>query len=159
MQLRDVLSPDRIAVGLTATSKKTLLETASELLAESNGADSREIFDTLCQRERLGSTGLGHGVAIPHGRVEGQTETVAAILRLKRPISFDAPDNQPVDLFFVLAVPPTCTDAHLNLLAGVAELLGDPERREAIREAESPQAIMDLLGPADTPSDRRAAAP
>lgn len=145
MQLRDVLSPDRVAVGITATSKKTLLEAASELLAESTGADSREIFDTLCQRERLGSTGLGHGVAIPHGRVEGQSETMAAILRLKRPISFDAPDNQPVDLFFVLVVPTACTDAHLNLLARIAELLGDAERREAIREAESPQAIMDLL--------------
>lgn len=145
MQLRDVLSPDRIAVGITATSKKTLLESASELLARSTGADSRAIFDTLCQRERLGSTGLGHGVAIPHGRVEGQSETVGAVLRLKRPISFDAPDSEPVDLFFVLIVPAACTDAHLNLLASIAEQFGDPRRREAIREAESPKAIMDLL--------------
>lgn len=146
MQLRDVLSTDRIAVGISATSKKTLLEAASEILAQASpGVDSRAIFDTLCQRERLGSTGLGHGVAIPHGRVEGQAETVGAILRLKRPISFDAPDSEPVDLFFVLTVPAACTDAHLNLLANIAEQFGSPERRAAIREADSPQAIIELL--------------
>lgn len=146
MQLANVLASDRIAIDTAASSKKTLLEKASELLARGGDAGvSRAIFESLCQRERLGSTGLGHGVAIPHGRVEGQSDVVGALIRLQKPISFDAPDNEPVDLFFALVVPLECTDTHLRLLAEVAEAFGDDERRRAIREAADGQAVLTAL--------------
>lgn len=146
MQLANVLAPDRIAIDTVASSKKTLLEKASELLAAGGGAAaSRAIFESLCQRERLGSTGLGHGVAIPHGRVDGQEDVVGALIRLQKPINFDAPDNQPVDVFFALVVPQECTDTHLRLLAEVAEAFSDDERRKAIRSAADSQTILTAL--------------
>src|SRR5699024_9924119 len=118
MQLVDVLSAERIAVDISASSKKSLLEKVARLLAAAPGsASTRDIFDSLCQRERLGSTGLGHGVAIPHGRVDNQNDVSGAMVRLKNPIDFDAPDHEKVDLFFALAVPEQCTDTHLRLLA------------------------------------------
>ena len=146
MQLANVLAPDRIAIDTAASSKKTLLEKASELLAAGGGTSvSRAIFESLCQRERLGSTGLGHGVAIPHGRVEGQADVVGALIRLQKPIQFDAPDNEPVDLFFALVVPQECTDTHLRLLAEVAEAFSNDQRRRAIREAGDSKAVLEAL--------------
>lgn len=154
MQLVDVLAPDRIAVDITVSSKKSLLEKAAELLAAAPGSASvRDIFDSLCQRERLGSTGLGHGVAIPHGRVEGQEAVAGAMIRLKRPIEFDAPDQQKVDLFFALAVPGQCTDAHLRLLAEMADRLGRDSQREALREMPGADELLKLLS--NQPADAR----
>lgn len=146
MQLSDVLATDRIAVDLCVSSKKSLLEKASELLAAApESADSREIFESLCQRERLGSTGLGHGVAIPHGRVSGQSGVSAALIRLRTPIDFDAPDQDKVDLFFALSVPDQCSDIYLRLLADVAERLGDASQREQIRGAETADELLKLF--------------
>ena len=146
MHLSDVLDVDRIAVGISVSSKKSLLEKAATLLAAGpDCADQRDIFDSLCQRERLGSTGLGHGVAIPHGRVSGQGAVSGALIRLQKAIDFDAPDSENVDLFFALAVPDKCTDVHLRLLAEIAERLGNTEQREAIRQARDPDQLMKLL--------------
>jgi nitrogen PTS system EIIA component len=146
MHLTDVLDVDRIAVDITVSSKKSLLEKAAALLAATpDSADSRDIFESLCQRERLGSTGLGHGVAIPHGRVTGQQTVAAAVIRLQRAIDFDAPDSDPVDLFFALAVPDKCTDVHLRLLADIAERLGREQQRKAIREATDSDQLLKLL--------------
>jgi len=146
MQLADVLAIDRIAIDLSVSSKKSLLEKASELLASApDGANARQIFESLCQRERLGSTGLGHGVAIPHGRVDGQTGVVAALIRLRTPIEFDAPDQDRVDLFFALAVPDQCSDIYLRLLADIAERLGDAEQRERLRSAEQADELLRLF--------------
>ncbi|NBB92129.1 MAG: PTS transporter subunit EIIA [Gammaproteobacteria bacterium] len=157
MQLVDVLSPDRITVGISVSSKKSLLEKAAELLAAAPGsAGSREIFDSLCQRERLGSTGLGHGVAIPHGRVGGQENVAGAMIRLKHPIDFDAPDHEKVDLFFALAVPERCTDTHLRLLAEMAERLGRDSQREALRGTDDADEVLRLLS--DNPADADAKA-
>ncbi|MDT8439842.1 MAG: PTS sugar transporter subunit IIA [Wenzhouxiangellaceae bacterium] len=143
--LADLLSADRVALNLNLASKKSLLEKAAELLAEDeNSAEQRDIFQALCQRERLGSTGLGHGVAIPHCRV-GQTGVVAAFIRLPRPIEFDSPDGQGVDLFFVLAVPAECTDAHLKLLAAIAELFSDDRSREQLRAADDYRELVAIL--------------
>ncbi|NBC32122.1 MAG: PTS transporter subunit EIIA [Alphaproteobacteria bacterium] len=143
MQLADVLAVDRIAIDLSVSSKKSLLEKASELLASaSEGADARQIFESLCQRERLGSTGLGHGVAIPHGRVSGQAGVVAALIRLRTPIDFDAPDQDRVDLFFALAVPDQCSDVYLRLLADIAERLGDGRQRERLRSADEADELL-----------------
>lgn len=146
MHLSDVLDVDRIAVDISVSSKKSLLEKAASLLAAGPAsADSRDIFESLCQRERLGSTGLGHGVAIPHGRVGGQESVSGAVIRLQKAIDFDAPDSEKVDLFFALAVPDRCTDVHLRLLAEIAELLGSDEQRKAIREARDPDQLLKLL--------------
>lgn len=154
MQLVDVLDADRILIDVSVSSKKALLEQLAGLLAAAPGsADARDIFESLCQRERLGSTGLGHGVAIPHGRVEAQQAVAAAVIRLRNPIDFDAPDHHPVDLFFALAVPEECTDAHLRLLAELVEQLGQPEQRSALRDSEQSDELLKLLTtqPAVTP--------
>ncbi|QOC21885.1 PTS sugar transporter subunit IIA [Wenzhouxiangella sp. AB-CW3] len=152
MQLCDVIDVDRIAVDISVASKKSLLEKAAALLAAApESADARDIFDSLCQRERLGSTGLGHGVAIPHGRVAGQQTVAGAVIRLQTPIDFDAPDAETVDLFFALAVPDRCTDVHLRLLADIAERLGSEAQRRAIRDAPDPDQLLRLL--ATDPTD------
>lgn len=146
MELSDILSADRIAVDIAAASKKSLLEKAAELLAQApSAAGVRDIFESLCQRERLGSTALGHGVAIPHGRVPSQPDLAGALIRLQNAIDFDGPDHEKVDLFFALAVPSECTDMHLQMLAEIAKRFGDPERREALRIAASPQEVLELL--------------
>lgn len=153
MQLADVLDADRIAVDIAVSSKKSLLEKAASLLAAApDSAGERDIFESLCQRERLGSTGLGHGVAIPHGRVSGQNAVAAALIRLQTPIDFDAPDSEKVDLFFALAVPDQCTDVHLRLLADIAERLGSTQQRSIIRETSEPEEILKILStePAST---------
>ncbi|MGB0515202.1 MAG: PTS sugar transporter subunit IIA [Wenzhouxiangellaceae bacterium] len=135
MQLADLLSSERVALDQTLASKKSVLERAAELLSQGDDAAGvRDIFEALCQRERLGSTGLGHGVAIPHCRVD-QPGATGAFVRLKRTIDFDGPDAENVDLFFALAVPARCSDYHLRLLAAIAELFSDPERRRQMRDA------------------------
>ena len=154
MHLTDVLDLDRIVIDMTVSSKKSLLEKAAALLAAApDSADSRDIFDSLVQRERLGSTGLGHGVAIPHGRVAGQQTVAGAVIRLHKAIDFDAPDSDPVDLFFALAVPDKCTDVHLRLLADIAERLGREQQRQAIRDAADSDQLLKLLAmdPAEPP--------
>jgi len=146
LEVADILAPERIALDVAASSKKTLLEKAAELLAaQSDAGHARDIFDSLCQRERLGSTGLGHGVAIPHGRVEGQASVSGALIRLSSGISFDAPDNEPVRLFFALAVPSQCTDVHLRLLAGIAERFGNDQCRERLQFAGSADEVMKIM--------------
>ncbi|AKS42795.1 PTS sugar transporter subunit IIA [Wenzhouxiangella marina] len=146
MHLADVLDPERIAVDISVSSKKSLLEKAAELLATSpDSGESREIFESLCQRERLGSTGLGHGVAIPHGRVNGQSGVSGALIRLRHPIDFDAPDQEKVDLFFALSVPDQCSDVYLRLLADVAQRFGDAGQREQLRSADSAEALLRLF--------------
>ncbi len=155
MHLTDALDVDRIAVDINVSSKKSLLEKAALLLAATpDSANSRDIFESLCQRERLGSTGLGHGVAIPHGRVAGQQTVTAAVIRLQKAIDFDAPDSDPVDLFFALAVPDKCTNVHLRLLADIAERLGRGQQRQAIREATDSDQLLRLLS-TDLPEPTR----
>ena len=146
MLISDLLSPERIRCDVKTSSKKRLLEIISEELARnSDGFNQREIFESLCARERLGSTGLGKGVAIPHGRVKGSRHVEACFIRLKKPLSFDTADGQPVDLLFCLAVPEDCAEDHLKLLAQVAELFSDPELLQELREADSPSRLMHLL--------------
>jgi len=146
MQLSDVLAADRISIDSSASSKKILLEKASKLLAApSDGAHARAIFESLCQRERLGSTGLGHGVAIPHGRPDEQDEVIGALIRLTKGIGFDAPDSEPVDLFFALVVPSECTNTHIKLLSEIAEIFADEKRRASLRAASTPQEILEEL--------------
>lgn len=146
MLISDLLSAERIRCDVQISSKKRLLELISEELARNSDEFSkREIFESLCARERLGSTGLGKGVAIPHGRVKGSRHVQAAFIRLRKPLPFDAADGEPVDLLFCLAVPEDCGEDHLKLLAQVAELFSDPELLRELREAETPGRLLQLL--------------
>jgi PTS system nitrogen regulatory IIA component len=146
MLISDLLSPERICCDVQSSSKKRLLELISEELArDSEELSKREIFESLCARERLGSTGLGNGVAIPHGRIKGSSHVQATFIRLKKPVPFDSVDNEPVDLLFCLAVPEDCGEDHLKLLAQVAELFSDSEVLQGLREAETPAQILRLL--------------
>jgi PTS system nitrogen regulatory IIA component len=146
MLISDLLSPERIRLDVQSSSKKRLLELISEELARnSDEFSTREIFESLCARERLGSTGLGKGVAIPHGRVKGSKHVEASFIRLKKPLPFDAVDSQPVDLLFCLAVPEDCGEDHLKLLAQVAELFSDPDLLRQLREATTSGQLMQLL--------------
>jgi PTS system nitrogen regulatory IIA component len=146
MLISDLLSAERIRCDVQCSSKKRLLEVISEELARNSDEFSkREIFESLCARERLGSTGLGKGVAIPHGRVKGSRHVQASFIRLKKPLPFDAADGEPVDLLFCLAVPEDCGEDHLKLLAQVAEMFSDPELLRELREAESSGRLLQLL--------------
>jgi PTS system nitrogen regulatory IIA component len=104
-----------------------------------------KVFDSLFARERLGSTGLGEGIAIPHGRIKGLKEAVAALVRLAEPVAFDAPDGKPVSLLLILLVPEQATQQHLEILSEVAELLSDRVMRDAMLAANDPQAIHQSL--------------
>ena len=124
MNIANLLSPERVSICTDIGSKKRLLELISEELARnSDEFTQREIFESLCARERLGSTGLGRGVAIPHGRIKGSQHVEASFIRLKKPLPYDAADGEPVDLLFCLAVPEDCGEDHLKLLAQVAEAM------------------------------------
>jgi PTS system nitrogen regulatory IIA component len=146
MNFVDLLNPRRVALGVHATSKKRLLETLARLLNE-DGAQERErqIYDSLCARERLGSTGLGQGVAIPHGRTAAVDSANAAFVRLAEPIDFNAVDRQPVDLLFALVVPEHFTDQHLILLSQLAEMLSDQDFCRELRSQSEPDQLLALL--------------
>jgi PTS system nitrogen regulatory IIA component len=150
MFISDLLSPEKIHCDVHITSKKRLLERISEELARnSETLSQREIFESLCARERLGSTGLGKGVAIPHGRVKGSDHVEASFIRLKKPMAFDAIDGKPVDLLFAMAVPEQCNEDHLKLLAQVAQLFSDNELLEKLREADTSGKMLQLLSSAN----------
>lgn len=146
MLISDLLSPERIRCDVHSSSKKRLLEIISrELARNSDDLNQREVFESLCARERLGSTGLGKGVAIPHGRVKGSHDVQASFIRLKKPLPFDAIDGEPVDLLFAIAVPENCNEDHLKLLAQVAELFSDTDLLMQLRAAEGSGNLLKLL--------------
>ncbi|TXK65073.1 PTS sugar transporter subunit IIA [Alkalisalibacterium limincola] len=146
MHLLDLISPARISAGVSASSKKRLLEVVADLLIQDQPAElDRPVFDSLCARERLGSTGLGHGVAIPHGRTPGLATATGAFVRLREPLDFGAPDGEPVDLVFALAVPEHFTHQHLVLLSQLADMFGDASFRDSLRKAPDSAAIHRLL--------------
>jgi PTS system nitrogen regulatory IIA component len=149
MNLSEILSVNRVRLGLEVASKKRALETLSELLASCHPVDPalspRVVRDALIARERLGSTGLGHGVALPHGRLPDFDHTTAAFVRLADGVDFDAPDGAPVDLLFGLLVPEQSTEVHLEILAAVARALNEPLIRERLRRADSAEEALELL--------------
>src|SRR5204862_8339928 len=127
-----LLAPDHVLVDLPASSKKRLFEQAGLLFENHDGLARSLVFDSLFARERLGSTGLGQGVAIPHGRIKSLKEALGAFIRLAQPIPFDAPDAAPVTLVFVLLVPGEATETHLRILYGLAPVFSDKARRHAV---------------------------
>ncbi|KFN51466.1 PTS sugar transporter subunit IIA [Arenimonas composti] len=146
MHLLDLLSPARVRTEVPVSGKKRLLEVLARVLADGAGGDSEAgIYDTLCSRERLGSTGLGHGVAIPHARSARAKVATGAFVRLAEAVDFGAPDGEPVDLVFALVVPEHFAQQHLLLLAGLAEMFGDAGFRDRLRKAPDPAALLALL--------------
>ena len=150
MKLSDILSKNCVRLDAEASSKKRVLESASEMLADTDQSLSpRQVFNCLIAREKLGSTGLGHGVAIPHGRLAGLDKTIGVFLRVPKGVDFDAPDNEPVDMVFALLVPEESTDEHLQVLASIASYFDDEGSRDALRGEDSPLKARELLCRAD----------
>ena len=146
MDITTLLSPDRVICCNDIGSKKRLLEELSELLGSSSQQlPQQEIFDSLVNREKLGSTGLGHGVALPHGRLAALDAPVCAFIRVDPPVDFDAADGQDVDLVFSLLVPEDSTEEHLQVLSTIAEIFSDPAICDALRTCQSDKCLLDLL--------------
>ena len=144
-RLASILPPAQVLVSLDATSKKRAFEEAGLLFEGLHGLSRALVTDSLFARERLGSTGLGHGVAIPHGRIKGLKSPMAAVFQLASPIGFDAPDEQPVVLLIFLLVPEAATQKHLEILSEIAELLSDAPLREKIKSSADAVALHGLI--------------
>jgi len=145
MALLDFLSPDAVVPAMRANSKKQVLQELSAQAAKLTGLDDRTIFETLLQRERLGSTGIGEGLAIPHGKLPKLDRLFGLVARLEKPIDFEALDGQPVDILFLLLAPEGAGADHLKALARVARVLREPgilERIRATRDADALYAVM-----------------
>ena len=127
-----LLPPSNIVLDLDVTSKKRIFEQAGLLFENNQGIARSLVFDSLFAREKLGSTGLGQGVAIPHGRIKGLKEAIGAFVRLATPVPFDAPDGKAVNLAFVLLVPEQATEQHLQILSELAQMFSDRELRERL---------------------------
>ena len=145
MSLQKLLNPNHVLLGLEITSKKRLFEEIGFLFEQSASVTRAHITDSLFARERLGSTGLGYGVAIPHGRIKGLKDPQLAAVQLKEAIGFDASDGIPVNLIFALLVPENATQKHLDLLAEIAELLGDESKRTALKTATDITTFMSIV--------------
>ena len=145
----DLLSPARILAGVRISSKKRLFELISTTFTrKSPDLNSREIFESICAREHLGSTALGNGIAVPHGRIEGTEEVQALFLQLSKPLPFDTDDGKPVDLIFALIVPSECTVDHKKLLSDICERFSDTELLAQLRNAKDANEIWQLLSSA-----------
>lgn len=155
-----LLPPENIVLGLSVSSKKRLFEQIGFLFEGKHGIGKGQVFDSLFARERLGSTGLGQGVAIPHGRIKGLKEALGAFVRLEQPVPFDAPDGKPVSLVFAMLVPEQATERHLEILSELAQMFSDRELREAMAQAADAAALQKLIADwqPDAAGRRRAAA-
>ena len=154
MTVADLIKPGNVLCNVSVRGKKHCLELLSELLARSSpGIEAEEIFAKLFERERLGSTGLGNGVAFPHCRFDGITGSNAAMLKLVEPVEFDSPDDQYVDLVFGLMVPEEVTEGHRGVIAEIAELLDDQDVRCRLRAANDSNGMLKAL--LDSPGGER----
>ena len=144
-RLASILPPDHVVAHVEVTSKKRAFEEAGLLFENLHGLSRALVTDSLFSRERLGSTGLGHGVAIPHGRIKGLKAPMAAVLQLEQPIGFDAPDERPVGLLIFLLVPEAATQKHLEILSEIAELLSDSALREQLTTAPNAAQLHGLI--------------
>ncbi|TWC32043.1 phosphotransferase IIA-like nitrogen-regulatory protein PtsN [Pseudomonas sp. SJZ079] len=146
IRLENILTPGRSLVNVPGGSKKRVLEQIANLVArELPDLDGQDIFESLIAREKLGSTGFGNGIAIPHCRLPGCTAPISALLRLSTAVDFDAIDGVPVDLLFVLMVPEAATDEHLELLRQIASMLDRSDVRERLRQAANSDALYQVV--------------
>ncbi len=144
-RLAQILTSEQVLAQVDLTSKKRAFEEAGLLFENLHGLSRALVTDSLFSRERLGSTGLGHGVAIPHGRIKGLKSPMAAVLQLANPIGFDAPDDQAVKLLIFLLVPEAATQKHLEILSEIAELLSDADLRDKLIACTNAKELHDLI--------------
>jgi PTS system nitrogen regulatory IIA component len=144
-RLANILPVEQVLVGVDATSKKRAFEEAGLLFENLHGLSRALVTDSLFARERLGSTGLGHGVAIPHGRIKGLKSPMAAVFQLAQSIGFDAPDEQPVKILIFLLVPEAATQKHLEILSEIAELLSNAAVRDGMLVSPTAQSLHALI--------------
>ncbi|WP_421707361.1 PTS IIA-like nitrogen regulatory protein PtsN [Algihabitans sp.] len=145
MNLSELLTPQAVLPSLKVNSKKQVLQELSKKASELTGQPERAIFEVLTERERLGTTGVGHGIAIPHGKLAALDRLYGVFARLETPVDFDAIDEQPVDLVFLLLAPETAGADHLKALARVSRLLRDRASCEKLRGTDSADAVYALL--------------
>lgn len=144
--LEGILTIDRIHINVTISSKKRLLEELAILLSSNSTSLNKDtVSRTLTERERLGSTGIGGGIALPHGRLNGIDDCIAAIIRLGEPLNFDSPDAQPIILAIGLLVPADASNKHLKILSSLAAMFNDTEKRKSILSVEDPFTLLKLL--------------
>jgi len=150
IMIQEIISPQAIVASLDASAKKQVLQDIAGFAAPLAGVDSLAVFDVLWEREKLGTTGVGSGIAIPHGKMAGLGDVQGFFARLAQPIAFESIDDKPVDLVFLLLAPADAGADHLHALATVSRLLRDPRLCEAIRRAKDESAIYRLLTEAPT---------
>ena len=159
-QIADLLPASSILVDLDAGTKSRLFDAVGSLFETQRGLVRSSVVDSLMAREKLGSTGLGQGIAIPHGRIKGIKEALGAFVRLSQPVPFDAPDGAPVSIAFVLLVPEQATDKHLQILSELAQMFSDRGLRESLASAPDAARLVEIISnwQPDAPGQRRAAA-
>ena len=145
MEIADLLTPESVLPNLKVTSKKQALQELSKRVSENYGLAERDVFEILLEREKLGSTGVGNGVAIPHGKMENLDCLLGYFARLERPINFEAIDERPVDLIFLLLAPESAGADHLKALARVSRLMRDKSICKKLRGSDSAEALYALL--------------
>lgn len=155
--ISSLLPRDNVLVDLDVGSKKRVFEHAGDLFSAHQHLDANAVFESLFSREKLGSTGLGQGVAIPHGRIRGLREAVGAVVKVKEPIPFDAPDGAPVKLMFILLVPENATDIHLQILGELAELFSNQRLRDRMLNTRDAGELFGLITSQIDDSDHRSA--
>ena len=155
-----LLPLSNVIVDMDVSSKKRVFEQVGLLFENLDGIARSVVYDSLFAREKLGSTGLGQGVAIPHGRIKGLKDALGAFVRLSQPVPFDAPDGNPVNLVFVLLVPEKANEKHLQILSELAQMFSDKALREALSRAPDAAALYELIAAwqPDASGQRRAAA-
>ncbi|MEO1205281.1 MAG: PTS sugar transporter subunit IIA [Pseudomonadota bacterium] len=156
MDLTDLLAPEGVIVPMKANCKKQALQELAQTAAEITGLEPRDIFDTLLQRERLGSTGLGRGIAIPHVKSRELDKIVCLFGRLEKPIDFESHDGQDVDLIFLLLAPEHASGDHLKALARISRLVREPANLEQLRTANDARAVKEALSGSVTTSSHAA---
>lgn len=145
MDLTDLIGPEDIYVPLKASCKKQVLQDLAEFASSKTGVSGNEIFQTLLEREKLGSTGIGNGIAIPHGRLDGLKEIAGIAAILDKPVDFESIDDEPVDVVFMLLAPSESSADHLKALARIARLLREPKVLESLRKAGDRTGVFHLL--------------
>ncbi|MHC5306234.1 PTS IIA-like nitrogen regulatory protein PtsN [Bartonella sp. LJL80] len=145
MDLSDLIAPEAVIPALKANSKKQVLQILAEKAAAITGLNERTVFDTILQREKLGSTGVGNGIAIPHGKLNNIDHIVGVFARLENPVDFEALDDEPVDLVFLLLAPENAGADHLKALSRIARVLRDPDMVQKLRNTHEAQALHSFL--------------
>jgi nitrogen PTS system EIIA component len=141
----ELLAPNDIAINVAVTSKRALFEHVGALIESHHGLPARTVIDSLTERERYGSTGIGEGIAIPHGRLRGLERAIGVFVRPANPMAFDGPDGKAVDQIFTLLVPESATDHHLLILSELSIRFSEKTFRDALRACATPQAVLALF--------------